>query len=153
ILPALQWCHGFQNKKRWFLLGLDSVYSRAAHVVIGDEARRLGVKIVGEEFLLQGSNEVASVVGRIGLAQPDLIINTISGDTNVGLFRGLDRANSRGDGAPTLSFRLSEDELSGLAPGEIVDNYAAGNYFQSLDLPENQAFLRRVRARFGPDRN
>jgi urea transport system substrate-binding protein len=152
ILPALQWCHGFQNKKRWFLVGLDSVYSRAVQAVIRDEAQRLGTQVVGEEFLPPGSTEVAPVVARIVAARPDLIINTVSGDTNVALFRALRRAGLRGERTPTLSFRLSEDELSGLAPGEVVGHFAAGNYFQSLDLEENQVFLRRVRARFGPDR-
>ncbi len=42
--------------------------------------------------------------------------------------------------------------MSSLAPGEAVGHYAAGNYFQSLDLPENQEFLKRVQARFGPGR-
>jgi urea transport system substrate-binding protein len=152
ILPALRWCHGFLNKKSWFLVGLDSVYSRAAHAVIRDEARRLGSQIVGEEFLPPGSTEAGGVGSRIAAARPDLIINTVSGDTNVALFRALRRAGFRADQTPTLSFRVSEEELSSLAPAEIVGHYAAGNYFQSLDLPANQAFLKRVQARYGPDR-
>jgi urea transport system substrate-binding protein len=152
ILPALQWCHGFLNKKRWFLVGLDSVYSRASSAVIRDEAQRLGSQVVGEEFLVPKTSEVGEAVRKITAARPDLIINTISGDTNVALFRALRRAGIRADQTPTLSFRVSEEELSSLPPGEIVGHYAAGNYFQSLTLPENQAFLRRVRARFGPNR-
>jgi urea transport system substrate-binding protein len=152
VLPALQWCHGFLNKKRWFLVGCDSVYAHAVHAVIRDEAQRLGSLVVGEEYLLPGSTEVSAVVRRIAAARPDLIVNTISGDTNVAFFRALRRVGLRADQTPTLSFRLSEEELSGLAPGEIVGHYAAGNYFQSLDLPANRAFLRRVRARFGPGR-
>jgi urea transport system substrate-binding protein len=152
ILPALQWCHGFLNKKRWFLAGLDSIYSHAAHAVIHDEAKRLGRRVVGEEFLLPGSTEAEAVVRRIKAARSDLIINTMSGDTVVAFLRALRRKGIRADRTPTLSFRVSEEELSGLAPGAIIGHYAAGNYFQSLDLAENQAFLRRVRARFGPVR-
>jgi urea transport system substrate-binding protein len=152
ILPALQWCYGFLNKKRWFLVGFDSVFSHAAHAVIRDEARRLESQVVGEELLLPGHPEMAGLARRIAAAKPDLIINTVSGDANVAFFRALRRGGIRASQVPTLSFRLSEEELSGLAPAEAAGHYAAGNYFQSLDLPENQAFLRRVRARFGPGR-
>jgi urea transport system substrate-binding protein len=152
ILPALRWCHGFLNTKRWFLVGLDGVYSHAAHAVVRDEAGRLGTRVVGEAYLPPGGTEAGEVVRRLAAARPDLIVNTVSGDTNVALFRALRRAGVRAAETPTLSFRLSEKELSGLTPGEVVGDYAAGNYFQSLDLAENQAFLRRVRARFGPGR-
>ncbi len=44
ILPGLKWSYGFLTKRRWFLVGLDSIYSRAAHAVIRDEAKSLGAK-------------------------------------------------------------------------------------------------------------
>src|SRR5262249_22729202 len=152
ILPALRWSFGFLNKKRWFLVGTDSIFPHAAHAVISDEAKSLGARIVGEEFLPPGSTEVAAAVGRIAEARPDLIINTIYGDTNVAFFRALRRAGVTPPGAPTLSFSVSEEELSGLAPGEVVGHYAAGNYFQGIDLPQNQRFLRLVRSRYGPEK-
>jgi urea transport system substrate-binding protein len=152
ILPALRWCYGFLNKKRWFLVGSDSIFQHAAHAVVRDEARQLGCQVVGEEFLPPGSTEVAAAVAKIATAHPDLIVNAINGDTNVAFFRALCRAGVRPAQTPTLSFILSEEELQGLPPDEVVGQYAAGNYFQSLDLPENKAFLRRVRARYGPDR-
>jgi urea transport system substrate-binding protein len=152
ILPALRWCYGFLNKKRWALVGSDSLFSHAAHAVIQDEARLLGSQVVGEEFLPLGGTDVGGMVSRIKAADPDLIVNTIAGDTNVAFFRALHQAGIRPDRAPTLSFNVSEEELSGLTPGEVVGQYAGGNYFQSLGLPENQAFLRRVRARLGPER-
>jgi urea transport system substrate-binding protein len=152
IVPALRWCYGFLNKKRWFLVGSDSIFQHAAHAVVRDEAQHLGCRVVGEEFLPPGSTEVAGVVARIAAARPDLIVNAINGDTNVAFFRALRRAGIRPPDTPTLSLILSEVELQGLPPDEVVGHYAAGNYFQSLDLPENQTFLRRVCARYGPDR-
>ncbi|HJT76021.1 MAG TPA: urea ABC transporter substrate-binding protein, partial [Gemmataceae bacterium] len=152
ILPALKWCYGFLNKKRWFLVGSDSVYSHAAHAVVQDEAKALGSEVVADAFLMPGSTDVDGVVSRIKATRPDLIVNTIAGDTNVAFFRALCRAGVCPDRTPALSFDVSEEELSGLTPREVVGHYSAGNYFQSLDSPENQSFLRRVRARFGPGR-
>jgi urea transport system substrate-binding protein len=152
IVPALKWCYGFLNKKRWALVGCDSLFSHAAHAVIRDQARLLGTEVVAQEFVLAGSTDVGGVVSRVKAAEPDLIINTIAGDSNVAFFRALRRAGLRPDRVPTLSFNVSEEELSGLTPGEVAGHYGADNYFQSLGLPENQAFLQRVRARWGPER-
>jgi urea transport system substrate-binding protein len=152
ILPALRWSHGFLNRKRWFLVGSDSVFAHAANEVIRDEAKSLGTQVVGVEYLPCGTTEMAELIRRISKAQPDLILNTIYGDSNVAFFRALRRAGIGRERATTLSFTLSEEELSGLAAEEITGHLAAGNYFQSIELPRNREFLRRVEARFGPDK-
>ena len=152
ILPALKWSVGFLNKKRWFLAGSQSIYSKAAHAVVRDEARMLGCQIVGEDLVRFGDPAVADLVRQITLAKPDLIINTVQGDANVAFFRALHRAGISVTQAPTLSFAISEEELINLTPEEKRGHYAAGNYFHSLELPRNQEFLLRVRARFGSER-
>jgi urea transport system substrate-binding protein len=152
ILPALRWFVGFEGRRRWFLVGSDYVFPATANAVIRDEARARGCEVVGEEYLLLGSTEVAGVVGRIRKARPDLIVNTINGDTNVAFFRALRRAGVVARETPALSFSISEGELIALGPADSAGEYAAGNYFQSLDTPQNQAFLRRFAARYGPDR-
>jgi urea transport system substrate-binding protein len=152
ILPALKWSAGFLNRKRWFLVGSQSVYSHAAHAVIRDEAQALGCQIVGESLQTLGSPDVAELLRRLAEAKPDLILNTVKGDTNVAVFRALRRAGITVDQAPTLSFALSEEELTSLTPDEVRGHYAAGNYFHSLDLPRNQEFLRRVKIQFDAER-
>jgi urea transport system substrate-binding protein len=152
ILPGLKWSYGFLAKRRWFLAGLDSIYSRAAHAVIRDEAHSLGAHIVGEQFLSVDDGDAAELVRRIVKARPTLIVNTIKGDTNVALFRALRRAGITAEHIPTLSFAVSEEELSSLPPDEIRGHYAAGNYFHSIDLPRNQEFLQRVAKRFDSER-
>jgi urea transport system substrate-binding protein len=150
ILPALKWSFAFLNKKRWFLVGSDYIYPRAANAVIRDEAKSLGSQIVGEQYLPLGSTETDDVVRAIGESKPDLILNTINGDTNVAFFRRLRRAG--GARIPALSFSISEQELSNLAPRELEGDYTAGSYFESIDLPQNQAFLQRFQARYGGER-
>jgi urea transport system substrate-binding protein len=119
--------------------------------VVRDEALALSSQIVGEEFLADDA-EIGKLVRQIENAKPDLIINTIKGDANVALFRALRRAAIGPDKTPTLSFALSEEELSSLPPDDTRGHYAAGNYFQSLELPRNREFLRRVQERFDSER-
>jgi urea transport system substrate-binding protein len=152
ILPALSWLVGFENRKRWFLVGSDYVFPHTANAVVRDEARARGCEIVGEEYLLLGATEAAGVVQKIAEAKPDLIVNTINGDTNVAFFRALRRAKVAPPQTPTLSLSISEEELSALGPGAGAGDYVAANYFQSLDNAQNQDFLRRFARRYGAGR-
>ena len=152
ILPALKWSYGFLNKKRWYLVGSDSIFAHAAHAVIRDEAKSLGSQITGEEYLAVGSTDVAEIVRRIMAAEPDLIINSIYGDANVSFFRELHRAGITSEKVPTLSFTISEEEVATIAPEELAGNFAAGSYFQSTNLPRNQEFIQKVQQKYGPER-
>ena len=70
IIPAVSWAVGFLRKKRFFLVGWNSVYSRAANAIIRDEVEACGGEIVGEEYVLPDSTEVTRVVRRIAQTEP-----------------------------------------------------------------------------------
>jgi urea transport system substrate-binding protein len=135
-----------------FLVGSDYVFPRAANVIIRDQAAALGAEIVGEDYLPLGSVDMGTLIKKIQARKPDMIVNTINGDSNVAFFRALRKAGLTSEMLPTISFSISEEELSSLAPKQLQGDYAAWNYFQSIDLPENQDFVARFRARFGSER-
>lgn len=151
ILPALRWLVGFENKRRWFLVGSDYVFPVAANAIIRDEAKR-GNEIVGEEYFLLGCTDVKAVVKKIAQVKPDLIVSTINGDTNVAFFRELRRAGIKSSEIPTISFSVGDTELSALVARNTAGDYAAASYFHSLESPENQAFLKRFGQRYGTER-
>jgi urea transport system substrate-binding protein len=152
MLPAVRWAFDSLGARRFFLLGWDSVYSRAAHAVIRDELAALGGQIAGEEYLLPASPEVSGVVRRILESQVDVILNTVVGDRNIPLCRTLRAAGATPRKLPTIYFSVGEVELRHFADREIVGDYAAWNYFQSLDQPRNKRFVSRFRQRYGPQR-
>jgi urea ABC transporter urea binding protein len=152
IIPAIKWFCSVQKKRRLFLVGSDSVFPRAASVIVRDQAAALNAEIVGEAYLPLGSIEVGPIIEKIKARNPEMIINTIYGDDNVVFFRALRNAGLTAEKLPTLSFSISEEVLSSLGPKQMQGNYAAWNYFQSIDSPENQDFVARFRARFGPER-
>jgi urea transport system substrate-binding protein len=152
IIPAIKWCVSFLKKKRLFLVGSDYVFPRAANVILRDQARILGAEIVGEDYLPLGSVDMVNLIQKIKARKPDMILNTINGDSNIAFFRALRKAGFTAELLPTISFSISEEELSSLAPKEVQGHYAAWNYFQSIDLPENQDFVARFRARFAAER-
>jgi urea transport system substrate-binding protein len=143
ILPAVQWAMTALHKKRFFLVGSDYVFPRAAHAILTDYLRRAGAEVAGEGYVPLGSQNVESVVAAIVRAKPDMILNSINGDSNTAFFRALRAAGVTPANTPTLSFSVGEQELRSLNPADLAGDYAAWTYFQSVATPENEAFVRR----------
>jgi urea transport system substrate-binding protein len=152
IIPAVQWAFGFLRKKRFFLVGWNSVYSRAANAIIRDEVEGLGGEIIGEEYVLPDSTEVTRVVRTIARSKPDVILNSLVGDTNLFYTRLLRAAGITPAKVPTVYFSIGEIELQSLSTKETLGDYAAWNYFQSVDRPENRIFVEKFRQRYGRQR-
>ena len=51
-----------------------------------------------------------------------------------------------------MSFSIAEDELRSMDAESMKGDYAAWNYFQSIDRKENARFVARFKAKYGADR-
>src|SRR5262245_44680509 len=151
IIPAVKWVTDHIGNK-FFLVGSDYVFPRTANAIIKDQVAALKGEIVGEEYLLLGSKDVAPIVEKIKQSKPDVIMNTINGDSNLAFFHALRQENITPDVIPTMSFSIAEEELRSMNLQEVAGNYAAWNYFQSLNNPENLNFVSRCKRRYGADR-
>ncbi len=136
---------------RAFLVGSDYVFPRMANAVIRDQVKALGGRLVGQRYLPLGSKDVGSIVDAIVKAKPDVIFNTINGDSNVAFFAGLRAAGVTPDEIPTMSFSIGETELAQMDSESMAGDYAAWNYFQSLDTDLNREFIEAYRGRFGAE--
>jgi urea transport system substrate-binding protein len=152
IIPAARWAFAFQGKRRFFLVGSDYVFPRAANAIIRDTLAEMQAQVVGEEYLPLGSYDVKPSIEKIASSRPDVIFNTINGTTNIPFFKELRAAGITPERIPTISFSVGEEELRFLNVSEMAGDYAAWNYFQSIDSPENGRFVSRFRARYGPQR-
>ncbi len=152
IIPAVKWAYAFENKRRFFLVGSDYVFPRVAHEIIKDQLNELGAELVGEAFLPLGSSGVKPVIDQIVAAKPDVILNCINGDSNLAFFRELCAAGISPETTPTISFSVEEEELRQLDAEAMAGDYAAWNYFQSIDSKENHEFIDDFRNKYGPQR-
>ena len=151
IVPAVKW--SFDNLgKRMFLVGSDYIFPRMAAELIKDQLAALQGELVGEEYLPLESMDVELVVDRIRLTRPDVVLNTINGTTNAAFFRALREAGITPSDSPTMSFSIAEVELRDWNLSGMEGEYAAWNYFQSLETEENREFVARFRERYGQDR-
>jgi urea transport system substrate-binding protein len=151
IIPAVKWAFD-KGWKRPFLVASDYVFPRAANEIIKAQVAALRGKVAGEEYILLGSTDVKAAVDRIAAARPDVILNTINGDTNVAFFTALRAAGITPDKIPTISFSIAEDELRSTNARTMAGDYAVWNYFQSMDTPENKEFVARFKQKYGQDR-
>ncbi len=148
VTPALRWCFAHLGK-RFFIVGSDYLWPRATSEVIQDAVAAWGGEIVGEAYLPMESGDPEAVVKEIGQTRPDVILEMVAGDGKVAYYRALRRAGLTSDKVPSMSFSSPQP---GLTARESAGDYAAWNYFESIDSPANRTFVARFRARFGPQR-
>ena len=82
-----------------------------------------------------------------------MVLSTVVGDTQHSRSTSsCAQAGITPEQIPVVSFSIAEDELRELPPQDMVGDYAAWNYFQSIDRPENREFVQRFkdRVRRGP---
>jgi len=154
VAPVVHWALETLDKhdkhaKRVYLAGSDYVFPRIAHLLIKDLLAAQGATVVGERYLPLGSTAVAELVADIVKQRPDMVLNTIEGDSIVAFFRELNKAGITPDKIPVLSFSIAEVDLAAKDAPPMAGHYAAWNYFQSIQSPQNQAFLQRFHNRYG----
>ncbi len=106
IVPAVKWSLDNLGKKV-FLVGSDYVFPRTANAIIKDLIRALRGHILGEEYVLLGSTDVQDVIQKIVRTAPDVILNTINGDTNIAFFKALREAGITPDKPTTIPGKQS----------------------------------------------
>jgi urea transport system substrate-binding protein len=152
FIPAVEFLTKTLGKKKLFVVGSDCVSSRATSEIIKDYAQKLpGVSVVGQYYIPLGSTNALDPLTALQRANPDAIINTISGRTNFHFFQLLRQKGYTPDTLPTLSVSITENEVKGLTPGAMAGNYLAASYFQTIDRPESREFIRKLKASFGRD--
>ncbi|HYT93463.1 MAG TPA: transporter substrate-binding protein, partial [Gemmataceae bacterium] len=142
------WAMTSLQKKRFFLIGSDYVFPRAANAIIKDHLQRAGAQVVGEAYVPLGSQKVEAAVAALVRSKPDMVLNTINGDSNIAFFRALREARITSANTPTLSFSIGEQGLRSLNAADLAGDYAAWTYFQSVATPENEAFVRRFHEKY-----
>jgi urea transport system substrate-binding protein len=148
IIPAVKWAMDMLGD-RFFIVGSDYVFPRAAAEVMKDQIRNLNGRLVGEFYVPLGSTVVGPTIRAIQQERPDVILNLLNGDSNFSFFEELRAAGITSDEIPTISFSVAEPEVPVFGADRLTGDYAAWNYFQNLPGPDNEVFVNRFKARFG----
>lgn len=151
VIPMVSWA--LQNKgRRAYLVGSDYVFPRTANGIVKKLLEAKDGQLLAERYVPLGEKDLDEVVSEIAALHPDFVVNTLNGDSNLYFFRALRKAGIGADNIPVFSTSIAEPELAAIGPALVAGHYAAWNYFQSVDNPDNRAFVARFRQRFGSER-
>ncbi|NOU70491.1 urea ABC transporter substrate-binding protein [Paenibacillus sp. LMG 31458] len=151
IIPAVTWL--LQNKgKKFYLLGSDYVFPRTANKIIKEQLKAEGGSLVAEEYTPLGHTDYNTIISKIKKEKPDVIFNTLNGDSNVAFFKQLKDAGISSKDLTTMSVSIAEEEVRGIGASVLDGHYTAWNYYQTTDTPENKKFVEAYKAKYGKDR-
>ncbi len=151
IIPGVDWCLKHIGS-RVYMVGSDYIFPRTANRLIKVLLRNRGASFVGEDFRPLGDTRFTEVVTRIQAAKPDVLINTINGDSNRHLFAALKAAGITSQNLPVMSFSIAEEEIREIGVDLTSGHYCTWSYFQSIATRRNQRFVRSFKKRYGETR-
>lgn len=150
IIPALDYMKE-EGLTDVYLVGSDYVFPRTANKIIKAYADANGMNILGEDYLPLGDTKVETIVSKAIAAEPDIVFNTLNGDSNVAFFKEL-QAKDTADAVQTISVSVAEEEITGIGLENIEGHLVSWNYYQTTDTPRNEEFVAAFKAEYGDDR-
>jgi urea transport system substrate-binding protein len=151
IIPALDYLKE-EGLTKVYLVGSDYVFPRTANKIIKAYAEANGLEILGEDYLPLGDTNVQTIVSNVISAKPQVVFNTLNGDSNVAFFKELKAKGNTPDQIQTISVSVAEEEVTGIGLDNIEGHLVAWNYYQLTDLPANEEFVAAFKAEYGDER-
>ncbi|MEJ1962542.1 MAG: urea ABC transporter substrate-binding protein [Gammaproteobacteria bacterium] len=152
ILAGLDWIAKEKNAKTFYLVGSDYIWPRTSNKIARKHIENvLHGKVVGEEYYPLGHTQFGSLINKIKLKKPDVIYSIVVGGSNVAWWKQLKAAGLTADKQTILTISVTEDEVLGIGGENMVGHYSAMKYFESLDNPNNKAFVAAFKAKYGKD--
>lgn len=151
-IPAVDYLSKEEKVERWVLAGTDYVYPRTTNKILEAYLKSKGVK--AEDIMISytpfGHSDWQTIVADIkkfgSSGKKTAVVSTINGDANVPFYKELANQGVKATDIPVVAFSVGEEELAGIDTKPLVGHLAAWNYFQSVDTPENKAFIEKWKA-------
>lgn len=151
-IPAVDYLMNEEGVERWVLAGTDYVYPQTTNKILKAYLESKGVKPddIMVNYTPFGHSDWQTIVTDIknfgSAGKKTAVVSTINGDANVPFYKELANQGVKAEDIPVVAFSVGEEELAGLDTAPLVGHLAAWNYFQSVDTPENEAFIEAWRA-------
>ena len=151
VVPAIDYCAENFGKKM-YLLGNDYIFPKTANKIIKAQLENMNGSCLGENYVPMGHSDFSSIVEEIKKLQPDVIINTLNGDSNIYFFNHLKEAGLNSDKIHVMSFSISEAEIKSIGIEALKGHLVAWNYFQTTNGAKNEKFVADYKNAYGDDR-
>jgi len=146
-IPAVDYLMENEGVERWVLAGTDYVYPQTTNKILEQYLMDKGV--AKEDIMINytpfGHSDWQTIVSDIksfgSTGKKTAVVSTINGDANVPFYKELANQGIKAEDIPVVAFSVGEEALAGYDTTPLVGHLAAWNYFQSVDVPENAAFI------------
>ena len=151
ILAGLDWVVREKGAKTFYLLGSDYIWPRTSMKIARKhiEGHLKDSSVVGEDYFPLGHTQFNSVINKIKLKKPDVIYAAVVGGSNVAFYKQLKAAGIDLSKQTLVTISVTEDEIDGIGGDNIAGAYSCMKYFQSLDNPNNKAFVEAFKKMWG----
>ena len=151
ITDSIPYCYENFGPKGFFI-GSDYIYPKESNRIAKAELEQAGGKVVGDEYAPLGTTEFITIINKIKQAKPDFVLSNLVGDSIPAFYRQYKDAGITADQIPIMAYPTTEEEIQAMGAEYAEGHFTSFNYFQSVDTPENQAFVEQFKEKFGNNR-
>lgn len=156
-IPAADYMMDELEVDFFYLIGTDYVYPQTTNGILQSYLVSKGIpaeqiKTIYTPFGHKDWDEIVSEIVEAGDGEHYVgVISTVNGDANIEFYNSLARHGVEASDIPVMAFSIGETELQTLDTEQLAGHYAAWNYFQSAESPENEEWVATWKAAMGPD--
>lgn len=134
---------------KFFLLGTDTVYAALINKHAAETLAKSGGTVVGEQLVPSGHSDFASIIAKIKESGANVIYANLNGDSAVAFYKQYNSYGLNPDETPIASFITDESMVKALGADIAKGHYTSVNYFNTVDTPENKAYLEKYAKKYG----
>lgn len=150
IGPAMRAVIKKYNVKTMYTMWADYNYGHICSTWMKKFAEENGANVVATEFFPLDVTDFSATITKIQEAKPDLVVSGLVGGNHIGFYRQWPAAGMLGK-IPVHGLVFGCWEKNLLQPSEVEGITASYYYFQTIDSPENKAFLEKWSKAYGAD--
>jgi urea transport system substrate-binding protein len=150
VIPFIPWLiEKYGNK--FYLVGADYEWPHKTSEVLKEAIKNNGGDVLGEEFMPFTATDFSAIIQRIKQSKPDVVYNNYNGPNYVNFLKQLQSMGIDAGNTGIASSFIGEIELPGLPPEVGNGIVVCKEYFASIDTPENKAFVKKYKEKYGQD--
>lgn len=124
-----------------YLVGSNYIWPKESNKNVKVWLERAGGEVLGEDYIPLGGSEFAPVFNKIRQQQPDWIMSTVVGDSDIALHRQFLQEGFKSDKTPIASLTTGEIETRAMGNEAGAGHFLSAPYFQTLPNPRNERFV------------
>ena len=137
------------GRKKFYKIGSNYIYPKETNREVKALLEKHGGENVGEEYAPLGHTEFATIINNIAGSGAEIVFSDLVGDSIVAFYKQFKQFGLTPNDLPICTPITTEQETAAMGPENAAGHYTSFNYFQSVDTPENKAFVERYKAKYG----